>query len=752
MATKRKRLSKPKKSWTVMLYMAASLDGRTEQAAIRDLEELQRVTRENRKVNKHVNLLVQIDRRWPGYAERYCVENGRSELRKTLYGERNITGRDESSGDPQVLRKFVRWGRTKKYRAKHYLLVLWGHQYGLGFGRDHEDPLRLPEIAQALRRQRVDILGANACAMSYVEAAYELRSAANFLVAPQVAMPMAGWPYDKILGEIVNKPDIKPKEFAQKIVKQFMDSFKDAIEPRSVSLTLLDLRGAERISKPLKALTKAIRRAINPSQRREQLREHITDAFLDTAHTDERPLIDLVDLCERLARIDSDELNNRGDKVVAGTLRKAATNLRALLNPEPETRKKSDKFSGKFIVTKDASPELEGINGVGIFAPSVTMRLRESEGLYRQLRLMRSTGWATLAYQDLKDLLESVNKIVAGFVSGTSASSREDRFGVAQLAVTIHRSFVKLEKALGDTEKEVVGGLNGNGTHGVNGNGSLKGRKKNAKGPTQNNQSPAPAPTVFGWPFLRLVPDLSPSYSGGGLSRGDVAPLKGMSAANSGDPLLKFVQPFAELEEALAHVERTVKRVTTHARLGLGGEPPKADLGGEPPKADLGGEPPKADLGGEPPKADLGGEPPKADLGLFPWLFDGDAGFQSGREATNVTAFFGQVARSLRLVEGAVARAEHDIRAAVRNEPNGSNPEDPYKRLTTAAMKQSFRDLHEVVSSAKRTIISVLSDPGNGLGPPPQLPERMVSRQQLAIAGGLSSRELRLLAIPTSEN
>ena len=121
---------------------------------------------------------------------------------------------------------------------------------------------------------------------------------------------------------------------------------------------------------------------------------------------------------------------------------------------------------------------------------------------------------------------------------------------------------------------------------------------------------------------------------------------------SNGDRLLEFVRPFAKLEEALANVERTVKKVTTHARLGLGGEPPKADLGAEPPKADLGAEPPKADMGAEPPKADMGAEPPKADLGLFPWLFDGDGGFPSARQATSdVTAFYAQVARSLQLVE-----------------------------------------------------------------------------------------------------
>jgi hypothetical protein len=46
------------------------------------------------------------------------------------------------------------------------MLVLWGHSYGLGFGRDHGDALTMPELARALKTKKkgyaIDILGANA--------------------------------------------------------------------------------------------------------------------------------------------------------------------------------------------------------------------------------------------------------------------------------------------------------------------------------------------------------------------------------------------------------------------------------------------------------------------------------------------------------------------------------------------------------------------------------------------------------------
>src|SRR5262245_54153792 len=206
--------------WTVMLYMAASKDEHTEQAAIRDIRELEKVGS-----SEHLNVLVQIDRQWPGYAERYYVERGKSRLEAPLNGTRNI-----NSGKPEVLREFVEWGR-REFQAEYYLLVLWGHSYGLGFGRDHDDALTLREIAASLDRHRlevpipedrkaVDILGANACAMSYAECAYELHDAADFLLAPEIAMPFAGWPYDTILADIVDKPTIEPIELGKKIVER----------------------------------------------------------------------------------------------------------------------------------------------------------------------------------------------------------------------------------------------------------------------------------------------------------------------------------------------------------------------------------------------------------------------------------------------------------------------------------------------------------------------------------------------------
>jgi len=727
-----------KAKWTVMLYMAASKDEQTEQAAIRDIRELERGSP---KETKDLNVLVQIDRRWPGYAERYRVEEGYSRFCVGLKGKRNI-----DSGKPEVLRDFVRWSR-KRFPAKHYLLVLWGHSYGLGFGRDHNDPLTLSEIAASLNGRRlkvptgskaVDILGANACAMSYAECAYELQDAADFLLAPEITMPFAGWPYDRILTDIVDNSDIEPEELGKKIIERFMASFGEAVEPRNVSLTLLRLGSVENLRQHLTTLTTTLVDALKANFR-QGIQDQIADAFLDTAHGDVRPLIDLFDLCERLAALDTSQASDDERKAVTAV--KDAAGALSKFAPAELHDRATRRISGslkpghELVADHRASDALEGINGLGIFAPAVSgaSRLGQVDASikeYEKLGLVKKTGWSELALTQLNQLLDPINRSAAEFVDATGATNREDRLGVAQLLVSVHRSFMRLEKALTDSQKQIVGLLNGGAA--VQRNGKVVKRVKRSLG----------GDVTFGPPYLRLT-------AGGEEAayprRRPTKTAKAVGTANDGDKtssLLHAVAPLTTLEDALANVERTVKRVMTHSSLGLGD--PKNDLGEV--KDDLGEV--KDDLGEV--KDDLGevkddlGEV-KDDLGPFSLPIAAAGGYSAASNgAKAVTTLYRQVAWSLQLVEKGVAKIESDARVALPRKTSGAKNSD-YLRRTTEQMNQSFRALSELVSNARATATAVLGHPEYGLGPTPQRGSRGAIRQRLAIAGGLNSRFLRLL-------
>jgi hypothetical protein len=95
------------------------------------------------------------------------------------------------------------------YRAKHYLLFLVGH--GLIVGNDAFLPDDRPDSAVTLRRlgeilgnfgeavrrdqSCFDLVGMHSCSMSALEVAYELRGAANYMMATEGLYFVVSWPY-----------------------------------------------------------------------------------------------------------------------------------------------------------------------------------------------------------------------------------------------------------------------------------------------------------------------------------------------------------------------------------------------------------------------------------------------------------------------------------------------------------------------------------------------------------------------------
>jgi hypothetical protein len=687
-----------------------------------------------------MNVILQIDRRWPGYPERYRIRKGDSEFCGVSRPHKNGNRQKNNSGDPEVFKDFLDWAQSGENEAEHYLLVLWGHAYGLGFGRDHGDALTLPEMARALNGRNIDILGSNACAMSYAEAAFELRNGPQFLVASEIAMPFAGWPYEEILTEIVKKPDIEPKTLGEGIVKHF----KKSLGRQSVALTLLDLGHAGKLGNHIKDLAGALDSAV----RRNGTGNEIAEAFLDTAHGEVRPLIDLFDLCNNLINVGNKRIRNVGDE----RIRDAAKALREFLKVGAES----------FVVKHETGPNLEGLHGVGIFALSVTgaadlMRLELSGPKYKKLKLTKNNAWAKLVFKKLKDLLEPVNKEVAEFVKGTGATGLEERTGVAQLLMGVHRSFVKLERSLETAQEKATSALNGAGHK----PGEVL-RQALGTPPIPTEGQRLATAVRLSPPYLRLAEELSLQQQQH-VEAALAAPLPGsaQTAGNGGvqsaaGPLEPVAESLADLEEALANVERTTKRVLTHSTLGLGPGDLKSGLGPGDLKSGLGPGDLKSGLGPGDLKSGLGpgdlksGLGPgdlKSGLGNLPWLIAQNVNGASASDATrDVAELYGQVAWSLQVSEGALAKLENVVRAVLTGPMYDLNSEDnEYRERAAEQVEQSFRAMAEMVANARQTAGLVLAHPTYGLGPGLQSGLGTQDRELLAVAGGLSPRLLQLL-------
>ena len=188
-------------------------------------------------------------------------------------------GRIETSS-PQALADFIDWG-VENFPARHYMLIMWGH----GNGADDEKlpasarPIHHPDdsvpvaaaqtsrgialdysvvdgqtvdfldsrrfqkaLAAASERvgRKIDILGMDACLMSGIEVCYQVRDSVRFTVAPEGFTPLDGWPYDKILSELVRKPWLEPEQLARVIVKKYLASYAD-YEDVCVTQSICDL-------------------------------------------------------------------------------------------------------------------------------------------------------------------------------------------------------------------------------------------------------------------------------------------------------------------------------------------------------------------------------------------------------------------------------------------------------------------------------------------------------------------------------
>jgi Clostripain family len=692
-----RRTPQPKKNWTVLVYMAAAKDEQTEQAAVRDIRELEEIG-----TTKAMNVVVQLDRGWPGYPERYRIHQGSSEplpMNGHSHHRPRPTPSSSNTGDPRPLRDFLQWAYDS-CRADHYLLVLWGHAYGLGFGRDHGDQLTLRELSRALvpfrKTGKLDLLGANACAMSYAEAAYELRNSAQYLVASEISMPFAGWPYARILQEIVKDAAIEPADLGEKIIDHFTDSLKG----QNVALTLLNLKKAGQLRTRVTDLAQTVSRSIG----RERTSTQTIDAFLDTAHGDVRPLIDLSNLCKNL------------DSVPNTAVKNAAGRMLELL----------DEKAG-FVVKHVEGPDLEDLRGVGIFAPAVTgeavlQRLELSEQRYKELALMkaRDNRWAKLVYQDLKKHLAPTNEAITSFVNGTGAIRADDRTGVVQLLVSVERSFVKLENVTRETETIVTAFV----------------RSRALSDDLSRPQRLAIGESL-GFPYLRLASaHPQPVYS---VVPGDSAIGNVDASSRVLGRVVPAQQALAKLEDALGHVERTVKKVLTNGRLGLGDVDPDVKPGGG-----LGPGDPDVKPGGG-----LGADvdpdvKPGGGLGLLPVFVGADTGASVGA-ATRIAQMYEHAARSLLVLEEAVGALENLLAAAYSSSTLQASDQDQFHKRIEKHVNQSFKEVIELVANAKQVIRWVLSHPSYGLGPGTEPGLGVASRRQLALAGGFSGRFLRLL-------
>jgi hypothetical protein len=295
--------------------------------------------------NEDTRVLVYFDPNCNGKPARIFNVNDRRKQQSNEEGEPTVIG---DGADPYVrnifedchvlgleekeaatsLRYFLEYSRYY-YPARNYMLVLMGHGVIVGndsFLPDTDDDsaitLRqldwiLHRFAKKVRAEKGEfqLVGLHSCSMNSVELAYQLAGSARYLIGTQGMAFPGSWPYRQVLKKVFNtlRRNKGKKErggsnaptLVQKILTGIQDlTFYNSLDfgvagfSADLSLCSLDKDKVNRLTVPLRRLTRALKKGLSTPETKEAilLAHWESQSYWGENYTD------LYDFCDRLAK------------------------------------------------------------------------------------------------------------------------------------------------------------------------------------------------------------------------------------------------------------------------------------------------------------------------------------------------------------------------------------------------------------------------------------------------------------------
>jgi hypothetical protein len=216
--------------------------------------------------------------------------------------------------------------------------------------------------------RKVDVIGIDACLMTMLEVAYQIRDYALVLVGSEEVEPGEGWPYDRILSELVRSPQMSRAALSKAIVDQYIDSYdKGAPSSPSVTQAAVDLSKlgdiTQAVDDPATQLLSKLQKA--------QTQSDIFRAWKSTTRFYENLYMDLYQFADNLGRVSTDTKIRHACTVIKRT------------------------FEGKegdspLIAERHLGENLSGVRGLSIYMPP----FKNPSDFYRELDFANETKWA----------------------------------------------------------------------------------------------------------------------------------------------------------------------------------------------------------------------------------------------------------------------------------------------------------------------------------------------------------------------
>jgi hypothetical protein len=310
---------------------------------------------------------------------------------------------DLNAARANVLQEFLSFGH-QECPADRYVIFFYGHAYGpMGLFYDSEakkrDPqtLRLNDLAGSIEAVdgRAAVVVFRDCYMNTLETACQLRGVADFMIASQSEIPIAGiWPWKSFMAGLA--PSATSGDVARTLAQQlagFLDEPSNRGPYPDVPIALVDVSAVDTITGPLKALADALDEARRDPARGQACAQALEAARTGYSSKDHvRPgdpaLLDVPTLCDSLQALGSDPV------VGPATALGDAVRTRLVVWHHSQ----QGRYQGTSIYYKPVTPkdlELSNIQAAD------DADAENDANAYKKLALIEATGWDRIALNPL---------------------------------------------------------------------------------------------------------------------------------------------------------------------------------------------------------------------------------------------------------------------------------------------------------------------------------------------------------------
>lgn len=228
--------------------------------------------------------------------------------------------------------------------------------------QDFLDNVELKRVMTGIKKRlgrKLDILAMDACLMSMIEVAYQMRDVAEVTVGSEETEPGDGWPYDRILKALAAKPAMGAEDLGKTIVTQYLASYKAG---DNVTQSAVSLKQTKALASAVHGLGKALQGALANGAGRSGLMTARAQVQEYSRPYDD--YCDLLDLCALLSR----HVGDAKVKSACDAVKQAAG--AAIL---------ASGFKGTAV---------DNSNGISIYFPK-----RRVSPLYKTLDFTKASGW-----------------------------------------------------------------------------------------------------------------------------------------------------------------------------------------------------------------------------------------------------------------------------------------------------------------------------------------------------------------------